>query len=190
MIHDWEDSMKRRGFWLLALWLFLGWSGSQAADEPQIKVGDNAKEFTLPAATKDTLIFPGIHIPIVDLKKNIILAFYPADWSGGCTSEMCTMRDNFTDLSTLGTNVYGISGDYVFSHREWARHLSLPFVLLSDHDHTVAKAYNSFNEKTGMNFRTVYIIDTKGRIAYIDLHYSTATPDSFEKLKAALATLK
>jgi len=155
----------------------------------KLNVGDKAPDFSLPYATKDTLV-DALQLSDVVCKNNIILAFYPADWSGGCTKEMCTMRDNFGTLSDLGATVYGISGDYIYSHREWAKHHNLQFALLSDHDHSVATAYSSYNGSTGMNLRTVYVIDRTGTIAYIDLAYKSGTPDSFEKLKAALATLK
>jgi peroxiredoxin len=155
----------------------------------KLNVGDKAPDFSLPYATKDTLV-DALKLSDVIGKNNIILAFYPADWSGGCTKEMCTMRDNFSTLSDLGATVYGISGDYIYSHREWAKYHNLQFALLSDHDHSIAKTYSSYNATTGMNLRTVYVIDRSGTIAYVDLAYKSGTADSFEKLKAALAKLK
>ena len=155
----------------------------------ELKVGDKAPQFALSLATKDTIITNGFSLESIIGKRNIILAFYPADWSGGCTKEMCTMRDSFTELSKLGADVYGISGDYVYSHREWAKHLNLQFALLSDHDHSVAKVFQSYNEVTGMNKRTVFVIDKSGSIVYIDLQYKAGTLDSFNKLKAVLSTL-
>jgi peroxiredoxin len=155
----------------------------------KLSVGDKAPDFSLPYATKDTLV-DALKLSDVVGKNNIILAFYPADWSGGCTKEMCTMRDNFGTLSDLGATVYGISGDYIYSHREWAKHHNLQFALLSDHDHSIAKTYSSYNATAGMNLRTVYVIDRSGTIAYVDLAYKSGTADSFEKLKAALAKLR
>lgn len=155
----------------------------------KLNVGDKAPDFSLPCATKDS-ITEALKLSDTIGKNNIILAFYPADWSGGCTVEMCTMRDNFGVLSDLGATVFGISGDYVYSHREWAKHHDLQFGLLSDHDHDVARKYSSYNDQTGMNLRTVYVIDKKGNIAYVDLAYKAREPASFENLKAALAKLK
>jgi peroxiredoxin Q/BCP len=154
-----------------------------------LAVGDKAPDFTLPLATKDTII-SALKLSDVVGRNNIILAFYPADWSGGCTREMCTMRDNFESLSGLGALVYGISGDYVYSHREWAKYHKLQFALLSDHDHAVAKAYSSYNENSGMNFRTDFVVDRMGNIAYVDLKYNAGTMESFDKLKTALRKLK
>jgi peroxiredoxin len=154
-----------------------------------LKVGDKAPDFSLTYASKDTII-ESVKLSDVIGTTNIILAFYPADWSGGCTKEMCTMRDNFSALSDLGATVYGISGDYEYSHREWAKHHNLQFGLLSDHSHDVAKTYSSYNPGSGFNRRTVYVIDRKGIISYIDLAYRSGTSESFEKLKAALAAMK
>ena len=161
-----------------------------ALTQDKLRVGDQAPDFLLPAATKDTIDMGGIHLSATVGNANIILAFYPADWSGGCTKEMCTMRDNFAALSGLHATVYGISGDYLFSHREWAKHLDLQFPLLSDHNHEAAKAYQSFNPATGYNIRTVYVVDRKGRIAYIDLAYKPGAAESFEHLKSALESTR
>ncbi len=155
-----------------------------------LKVGDPAPAFTLSYATKDTIVNKGFSLASSLGKNFIVLAFYPADWSGGCTKEMCTMRDSFTELANLGTEVYGISGDYVHSHREWAKHLGLQFKLLSDHNHEVAKAYQSYHAETGYNKRTVFVIDKDGKIAYLDLEYKAGTMDSFNKLKSALSDLR
>jgi peroxiredoxin len=119
-------------------------------------------------------------------KRNIVLAFYPADWSGGCTKEVCTLRDNFSSLGAVNADVIGISGDYVFSHHEWAKHHDLPFRLASDHNHAVAKNYGSYYDQYGFNRRTVFVVDRKGKIAYEDLAYSSRDSVSFMKLQGAL----
>ena len=116
----------------------------------------------------------------------VVIAFYPADWSGGCTKEMCTFRDTFGDLATLGVTVVGVSGDYVHSHRAWAKDLDLPFMLLSDHDHGVAKAYESYNPGTGFNLRTIFVVDRNGTIAYVDRAFKAGSEDSYKALSAAL----
>ena len=161
-----------------------------ALSEDDLRVGHAAPDFTLPYATKDTISFTGVTLSDIVGKDIIILAFYPADWSGGCTKQVCTFRDNFSALSNLGAAIYGISGDYVFSHREWAKHHNLPFTLLSDHNHEIARAYDSFNDLTGYNLRTVYVIDREGKIAYMDLSYKAGSIESFEQLKNALGDIE
>ena len=177
----------RASLTVVTLWISLMTLQGSAADK--LNVGDKAPDFSLPLATKDS-ITEAMKLSDVIGKNNIILAFYPADWSGGCTVEMCTLRDNFAVLGELGATVFGISGDYVYSHKEWAKHHDLQFGLLSDHDHAVAKKYLSYNDQSGMNQRTVYVIDRKGNIAYIDPAYKAREAASFDNLKAALAKLK
>ena len=155
-----------------------------------LNVGDKAPDFTLPYATKDSVASEDLKLSSLFGKKNIVLAFYPADWSGGCTKEMCTMRDNFNDLSKLDAEILGISGDYEYSHHEWAKYHNFQFKLVSDHKHDVAKTYNSYNEKHGMNKRTVFVIDKKGKIAYVDLEYKARDMNSFQKLQDVLKNIQ
>ncbi len=177
--------MRRAGLFLLLAPL-IGFA--QNADVR--KVGETAPDFSLPFATKDSIGEGDLKLSGLVGSKNIVLAFYPADWSGGCTKEVCALRDNFSSLSELDAEILGISGDYEYSHHEWAKHHDLPFKLVSDHKHEVAKAYGSYNEAAGYNKRTVFVIDKKGKIAYIDLSYSVRDTQSFDKLKKALKDLQ
>ncbi len=153
-------------------------------------VGDPAPGFSLPYATRDSIGWTPLSLASLVGTNNVVIAFYPADWSGGCTKEVCSLRDNFAALGALNADVVAISGDYVFSHFEWAKHHELPFRLASDHDHAVAKAYDSYNPKTGHDNRTVFVVDRKGHVAYADMAYSVRDTQSFDKLKAALEKLK
>jgi len=176
----------------LTLLLLLSMTTVVAAERPGDDgpvMGSLAPDFTLPMATRDTIDFSGVHLAEIIGKKLIVLAFYPADWSGGCTKEMCSFRDSFGDLQGRNAMVFGISGDYVFSHRQWAKDQNLPFTLLSDHDHAVAKRYGSYNPDSGFNRRTVFVIDRKGAIAYKDMSYKPGMTDSFEKLRVALSSI-
>lgn len=155
----------------------------------QPKVGDPAPDFSLPYATKDSIGQEDLKLSAIIGQRSIVLAFYPADWSGGCTKEMCTMRDNFAELAKLGADIIGISGDYEYAHHVWAKELALPITLAADHRHFVARAYGSYNEMTGYNRRTIFVIDKKGLIAYTDLAYSVRDMNSFNKLRDALTKL-
>lgn len=173
---------------LILFGISAGHSRSQSGK--QLMVGDPAIDFSLPYATKDTIGAENLRLTSFIGKKNIILAFYPADWSGGCTREVCTLRDNFSSLGELNAEIFAISGDFKFSHHEWAKYHNLPFTLLSDHSQQIARQYNSYNPETGYDKRTVYLIDKEGKIAYIDLEYSVQDMDSFNKLKDVLQKLQ
>jgi peroxiredoxin Q/BCP len=155
------------------------------------KVGSPAPDFKLPYATQEGIFMkPAEQMSLSSLRgKNVILAFYPADWSGGCTKEVCTFRDTFAELSKLNATVLGISGDYVFSHQAWAKHHNLQFPLLSDHDHRVAKMYDSYMEQHGFNKRTIFIIDKDGVVRYVNLAFKAGDKADYDALRAELEKL-
>jgi peroxiredoxin len=161
---------------------------TQAADS--LAVGGKAPNFTLPYATKDLIGTEPMTLSKEVTKGPIVLAFYPADWSGGCTVEVCTFRDNFADLGKLGVRVWGISGDYAYSHHAWAKHHDLPFELLADHDHGVARLYDSYDPPNLYNRRTIYVVGSDGRIAYVNSQYKAREPQDFGALKTALAKVR
>ncbi|MDT7689599.1 MAG: thioredoxin-dependent peroxiredoxin [Acidobacteriota bacterium] len=156
------------------------------------KVGEAAPDFKLPYATQEKIFMkPDEQLSLSAQRgKNVILAFYPADWSGGCTTEVCTLRDTFAELAKLNATVLAVSGDYVFSHQEWAKHHNLQFPLLSDHDHHVAKMYDSFMDGVGFNKRTIYLIDKDGMVRYVNLAFKAGDKKDYDALRAELEKLK
>lgn len=170
-----------------------GAKAATAATAPSTapKVGDAAPDFKLPYATAEKIFFRADeHMSLSSLRgKNVILAFYPADWSSGCTTEVCTFRDTFAELGRLNAVVLGISGDYVFSHHEWAKHHKLQFPLLSDHDHKVARAYDSYMEEYGLNRRTIFLIDKDGVVRYSNLAFKAGDKKDYDALRAELEKL-
>jgi len=170
---------------LIAVLVLFGAAGPIEAAAPS--VGDPAPDFSLPYATSDTIIAQGEPLSAAVRKGPVILAFYPADWSAGCTREVCSMRAAFAELALVNATVWGISGDSVHSHRAWAKHHGLPFRLLSDIKHDVARQYDSFNADSGFTRRTVFVIGEDMRVLYADTDYSVKDTADFEALKAALA---
>lgn len=175
---------------LSLVWFLAGVLALQAQEQIPPSVGDKAPEFALPYATKDSISRTPLKLTDFIGKRAIVLAFYPADWSTGCTKEVCTLRDNFAALQDLDAEILAISGDYIWSHHEWAKFHALPFRLLSDHSHTVARVYGSFNETSLYNKRTVFVINKQGTIAYANLAYSVGDLRDFERLRKALAEAK
>ncbi|MEQ8206483.1 MAG: peroxiredoxin, partial [Woeseia sp.] len=72
----------------------------------------------------------------------LILYFYPADFTPGCTKEACTIRDMFTDLRAVGLQVAGVSPQDAASHARFRKEQRLPFTLLSDEDKVAIKMYD------------------------------------------------
>ena len=91
----------------------------------------------------------GHQVSLADFRgRDVVLYFYPADDTPGCTKEACGFRDAWDNLAARGVAVLGVSPDSAASHRAFATKYRLPFTLLSDPDHTVMRAYGAYGEKT------------------------------------------
>jgi peroxiredoxin Q/BCP len=127
-----------------------------------VKVGDRAPDFSLRSQIGDNVAlseFLG--------KKNVVLYFYPKDETIGCTKEACKFRDSYEILTSLGAEVLGVSSQSVESHKSFAGHHGLPFILLSDEDGKVRKLYGVPTTMGIIPGRVTYIIDKKGVIRHI-----------------------
>lgn len=98
--------------------------------------------------------------------KNVVLAFYPADWTPVCTSEMTLIQEVLDDIHNYNAEVLGVSCDSHFTHRAWAERQHLDFPLLSDFwpHGMVAQQYGVFNEHTGISGRALFFVDKMGVI--------------------------
>ena len=119
-----------------------------------LEVGARAPEFTLPDQD-------GRDTSLTSLLNNgtLVLFFYPADFTPGCTREVCIVRDLFPELAQRGLYAAGISPQSPESHRRFRAKHDLPFTLLSDPDKSVIKMYE-VNGPLGFGVRRVsYLID-------------------------------
>jgi thioredoxin-dependent peroxiredoxin len=124
-----------------------------------LKAGERAPEFTLPDHT-------GADRSLTQLLSAgaIILYFYPADFTPGCTRQACKMRDLHTELQRAGLGVVGISPQSPESHARFREKYNLPFTLLSDEQKTVTKMYG-LNGPLGIGVRRAsYLIDGSRRV--------------------------
>ena len=103
----------------------------------------------------------------------LVLYFYPKDFTPGCTTEVCSFRDDIAKLRQAGADVVGISLDDVKSHADFAAKYHVPFPLLADVDHAVATTYGVLTTFKGQHYakRTTFLIDPQGKIAkvYVDV---------------------
>ena len=124
-----------------------------------LKAGERAPEFTLPDDTATDrslteLLSPGA----------IVLYFYPADFTPGCTRQACVLRDLHQELEKAGLRVVGISPQSPESHAKFRAKYNLPFVLLSDQHKAVIKMYG-VNGPLGIGVRrATFLIDGGRRI--------------------------
>ncbi len=127
-----------------------------------VKVGDKAPDFTLPSQMGDNVTLSEYFG-----KKNIILYFYPKDESPGCTREACTFRDSYDVFTSLGAEVLGVSSQSVESHKSFATHHGLPFILLSDAKNEIRKLYGVPATMGIIPGRVTFIIDKKGVVRHV-----------------------
>lgn len=132
-----------------------------------LKPGDKAPSFTLETDR-------GERVALKDFAgKPVVLYFYPKDDTPGCTVEACEFRDAWTDVQQAGAVVLGVSPDDVASHVKFRDKFQLPFPLLADPEHTVARAYGAWGEKSmyGRKYmgilRSTFIIGGDGRITHV-----------------------
>ncbi|MEM7304660.1 MAG: peroxiredoxin, partial [Pseudomonadota bacterium] len=84
----------------------------------------------------------GKKVALKDFKgKNVVVYFYPKDDTPGCTKEACGFRDNWNEIKKTDTVILGVSPDNQESHEKFIKKYELPFILLSDPNHTMMKKY-------------------------------------------------
>ncbi|MBN1586501.1 MAG: thioredoxin-dependent thiol peroxidase [Candidatus Omnitrophica bacterium] len=133
-----------------------------------LKEGDKAPAFNVPSTL-------GKKIALKDFKgsQRVVLYFYPKDDTPGCTVEACGFRDKFDEIEELNAMILGVSPDSIEKHDKFIDKHELPFVLLSDEDHSLCEAYGVWVEKNnyGKKYmgvqRATFIIDTDGKIGKI-----------------------
>jgi peroxiredoxin Q/BCP len=150
------------------------------------EVGRRAPDFSLPWATKDGI--GPIEAPYQlasDRGKTVVVAFYPRDFTNGCTAEMRTFAEQYDSLIGTDAVLVGISTDSIETHQRFASRLKLPFRLLSDPDQRVSKQYAS-KDKGGYNRRTVYVIGPDGRVKFRNMKFNALDPHDYRELRQAI----
>jgi peroxiredoxin Q/BCP len=106
------------------------------------------------------------------LGRRYVLYFYPKDDTPGCTTQACSLRDNFERVMATGVEIFGVSPDSVASHVKFRKKYELPYRLLADVGHQVAEAFGTWVEKSfaGKSYkgveRTSFIIGPDGRVEH------------------------
>ncbi len=129
---------------------------------PRIQEGDRAPDFI---ATTHS----GEKVSLADFrsKKTLVLYFYPKDDTPGCTKEACSFRDVYQDFVDAGAVVIGVSGDSEGSHRSFASRHRLPFLLVSDKDGALRKAFGVPRTLGLLPGRVTYVIDKDGVVRHV-----------------------
>ena len=135
-------------------------------DSARLDVGDKAPAFSLPDADGKT-------VKLSDFKgRKVIVYFYPAASTPGCTKQACAFRDSMADLNNVGIDVVGISPDKTEKLAKFRDAEGLNFPLLGDPDKKVLTAWGTFGEKKMYGktvqgvIRSTFLVDEKGNIAH------------------------
>ena len=122
-----------------------------------VALGEQAPDFTLPSNF-------GEEVSLSDFrgKKAVVLFFYPKDGTPVCTKEACGFRDTYEDFVEAGAVVIGVSSDSLESHKSFAAKNRLPFILLSDSEGSLRKAFGVQKSLGFMPGRVTYTIDKNG----------------------------
>ena len=148
-------------------------------------VGSTAPDFTLMNQDREP-------VTLSQLKgKPVVLAFFPAAFSGTCQKELCTIRDSMGALNNASAQVFGISVDTFFALKAFQDQQKLNFPLLSDFNKEVIRSYGVFNEDMiglkGIAKRAVFVIDKEGIVRYREVLDDARNEPDYQKVFDALA---
>ncbi|CAF0912766.1 unnamed protein product [Didymodactylos carnosus] len=153
----------------------------------KVSVGSKAPEFKLFNTQKQ-------EISLTDLtsKSNVVILFFPLAFTGTCTQELCSARDDIAKYSKLKATIVAISVDSLFTLEKFKEEQKLPFDLLSDFNKDTARAYDSLYEEfpafnmKGVTKRSAFVVDQQGVIRHIEILADASKIPDFQKVSQAL----
>lgn len=154
----------------------------------KIETGQKAPDFVLYDSEKNK-------VGLSDFKgKNVVLLFFPQAFTGTCTKELCSVRDNITNYNNVNAQVLGISVDSIFTLAKYKEEQNLNFPLLSDFNKEVSSDYGSLYENfvfdmKGVSKRSAFVIDGDGVVKYAQVLENAADIPDFNAISEVLGTL-
>lgn len=153
-----------------------------------IQVGQDAPDFTLKNTDMQDVTLSSLRG-----QKNVLLLFVPFAFTGVCTTELCSVRDNLNSYTSLNAEVFGISVDSPFAQKQWKEKENLNFTLLSDFNREACKAYGAYFENLrglqGVAKRAAFVIDKAGKVRYAEVLDSPGNLPNFDNIRAVLQSL-
>jgi peroxiredoxin Q/BCP len=151
-----------------------------------LHVGDAGPDFSARASNGEV-----IRLSQYRGKKNVVLFFYPKDFTPGCTKEVCGYRDNYDQILGHDAVIFGVSVDDAESHDRFVQTYRLPFPLISDTDRAISKAYGvlRLGGLLPLAKRITYVIDKKGVIRNV-IHHELEIGKHLDEAAATLHQLE
>ena len=152
-----------------------------------VEVGAKAPDFTLPNQDRE-------NVTLSEQLRNgpVVLAFFPAAFSGVCTTEMCTFRDASPNFSKINAKVFGISTDTFFALKAWGDQQKLNMPLLSDFNKEVIRQYGVVNpDMIGLKDiakRAIFVVGRDGTIKHREVLDDARNEPNYDRINQALAS--
>ena len=150
-----------------------------------ISVGQAAPEFTLKDQNQK-------EVKLADYKgkKNVVMVFYPLDWSPVCTNEHACLVNDMKKFETLDAQVLGVSVDSVWSHKAYAEKMGIQYPLLADFQPrgAVADKFGVYIADKGITGRAIAIVNKDGKVAWFKQYDIPTVPDINEVAQALSQT--
>jgi peroxiredoxin len=131
---------------------------------PSVKVGQAAPDFTASYLKRENgkFSFPSVKLSDFKGQKNVVLAFFPAAFSPGCTNEMAKYQEQSGQFNANNTVILGMSVDSTWANEAFADKLGVKFPILSDAKREISKSYGVWNEQGLVANRSTFVIDKNG----------------------------
>ena len=161
---------------------------------PSVKVGDPAPDFDLawqaPVGEANPPKYENKRIKLSDFKgkKNVVVAFFPAAFSPGCTNEMKQYQASHGAFTAANTQILGVSVDSTWSNRAFREQLGVEFPILSDWKREAAKAYGLYDENSGIARRATFVVDKAGVVRKVDVGREALDPSGVVGMCKTLET--
>lgn len=128
------------------------------------------------------------------LGKKVLILFFPQSFTGVCTTELCSVRDNIASYQNVDAQVLAISVDSIFTLNKFGQDQGLNFPLLSDFNKEVATAYgciydNWIFEMKGVAKRSAFVVDREGIIQYAEVLENPGELPNFEAIQATISKI-
>jgi mycoredoxin-dependent peroxiredoxin len=145
-----------------------------------IRVGDRAPDFKLKDQNQNEVSLSGLK------GKNVVLAFYPLDFSPVCSKEHACFHEDLKQFEMLNAQVLGISVDSAWAHKAFAQHLRIEYPLLADFHPkgSVAEKFGLYLADKGITNRATVIVDREGIVRFVKVYDIPQQRDNSELVKA------
>jgi len=153
-----------------------------------VQAGQDAPDFTLKNTDMQEVTLSSLRG-----QKNVVVLFVPFAFTGVCTTELCSVRDNLNNYASLNAEVFGISVDSPFAQKQWKEKEHLNFTLLSDFNRQACKAYGAYYDDLlglqGVAKRAAFVVNKAGKVRYAEVLDNARNLPNFDRIRETLQGL-